>query len=226
MRGRRGRPPKAQLVQEPTTGPVRGLRPRRSLKPKVKGSSDEDYVTPKRGTHHHSTRGRRKARSATSRGRGRGRGTARGRGRRSTASGVVYDDHESDEDDEDAVSLRSEEDEYIEEPLTDEEEEEEEEEAINDESDYLEELDELDEDDASYCTESSHGSNTGTDASSDSRITDKCAAMSAKINFNARSFVDQNTQNGSWCFPMLAKAAGLALSFSAVVLYCDENKIA
>ncbi|XP_073800557.1 nucleosome-remodeling factor subunit BPTF isoform X13 [Danio rerio] len=160
MRGRRGRPPKAQLVQEPSTGPVRGLRPRRSLKPKVKGGSDEDYVTPKRGTHHHSTRGRRKARSTASRGRGRGRGTARGRGRRSTASGVVYDDHESDEDDEDAVSLRSEEDEYIEEPLTDEEEEEEEEEAINDESDYLEELDELDEDDASYCTESSHGSNT------------------------------------------------------------------
>ncbi|XP_067237630.1 nucleosome-remodeling factor subunit BPTF isoform X8 [Chanodichthys erythropterus] len=160
MRGRRGRPPKAQLVQEPSTGPVRGLRPRRGLRAKVKVTCDDDYVTPKRGTHHHSTRGRRKARSAASRGRGRGRGTARGRGRRSTASGVVYDDHESDEDDEDAVSLRSEEEEFIEEPLTDEEEEEEdEEEAINDESDYLEELDELEEDDASYCTESSHGSN-------------------------------------------------------------------
>lgn len=163
MRGRRGRPPKAQLMQEPSTGPVRGLRPRRGLRAKVKVTSDDDYVTPKRGIHHHSTRGRRKARSAVSRGRGRGRGTARGRGRRNTASGVVYDDHESDEDDEDAVSLRSEEEEIIEEPLTDEEEEEEEEEeAINDESDYLEELDELEEDDASYCTESSHGSNAGT----------------------------------------------------------------
>ncbi|KAK2916000.1 hypothetical protein Q8A67_000374 [Cirrhinus molitorella] len=161
MRGRRGRPPKAQLMQEPTTGPVRGLRPRRGLRAKPKGTSDDDYVTPKRGTHHHSTRGRRKARSAGSRGRGRGRGTARGRGRRNTASGVVYDDHESDEDDEDAVSLRSDEEEYMEERLTDDEEEEEEEEEANDESDYLEELDDLEEDDASYCTESSHGSNAG-----------------------------------------------------------------
>ncbi|KTF79072.1 hypothetical protein cypCar_00039120 [Cyprinus carpio] len=159
MRGRRGRPPKAQLTQEPTAGPVRGLRPRRGLRAKTKGASDDDYVTPKRGTHHHSTRGRRKARSAASRGRGRGRGTARGRGRRSTASGVVYDDHESDdEEDEDAVSLKSDEEEFMEEPLTDEEEEEEEEEA-NGESDYLEELDDLEEDDASFCTESSHGSN-------------------------------------------------------------------
>ncbi|XP_016124896.1 nucleosome-remodeling factor subunit BPTF-like isoform X6 [Sinocyclocheilus grahami] len=159
MRGRRGRPPKAQLTQEPTAGSVRGLRPRRDLRAKPKGTSDEDYVTPKRGSHHPTTRGRRKARCAASRGRGRGRGTARGRGRRSAASGVVYDDHESDdEDDEDAVSLRSDEEECMEEPLTDEEEEEEEEEA-NDESDYLEELDYLEEDDASFCTESSHGSN-------------------------------------------------------------------
>uniref|UniRef100_A0A671P9U4 Nucleosome-remodeling factor subunit BPTF-like n=1 Tax=Sinocyclocheilus anshuiensis TaxID=1608454 RepID=A0A671P9U4_9TELE len=162
MRGRRGRPPKAQLTQEPTAGSVRGLRPRRDLRAKPKGTSDEDYVTPKRGSHHPTTRGRRKARSAASRGRGRGRGTARGRGRRSAASGVVYDDHESDdEEDEDAVSLRSDEEECMEEPLTDEEEEEEEEEA-NDESDYLEELDYLEEDDASFCTESSHGSNAGT----------------------------------------------------------------
>uniref|UniRef100_A0A672LXY1 Bromodomain PHD finger transcription factor n=1 Tax=Sinocyclocheilus grahami TaxID=75366 RepID=A0A672LXY1_SINGR len=161
MRGRRGRPPKAQLTQEPTAGSVRGLRPRRDLRAKPKGTSDEDYVTPKRGSHHPTTRGRRKARCAASRGRGRGRGTARGRGRRSAASGVVYDDHESDdEDDEDAVSLRSDEEECMEEPLTDEEEEEEEEEA-NDESDYLEELDYLEEDDASFCTESSHGSNAG-----------------------------------------------------------------
>uniref|UniRef100_A0A673K1Q0 Nucleosome-remodeling factor subunit BPTF-like n=1 Tax=Sinocyclocheilus rhinocerous TaxID=307959 RepID=A0A673K1Q0_9TELE len=62
-----------------------------------------------------------------------------------------------------AVSLRSDEEEYIEERLTDEgEEEEEEEEEANDETDYLEELDDLVEDDASYCTESSHGSNAGT----------------------------------------------------------------
>ncbi|XP_026064868.1 nucleosome-remodeling factor subunit BPTF-like isoform X8 [Carassius auratus] len=161
MRGRRGRPPKAQLTQEPTAGPVRGLRPRRGLRAKPKAICDEDYVTPKRGTHHHPTRGRRKVRSAASRGRGRGRGTARSRGRRSTASGVVYDDHESDDEDEDVVSLRSEEEEYTEEPLTDEEEEEEEEEEANDESDYLEELNDLEEDDASYCTESSHGSNAG-----------------------------------------------------------------
>ncbi|XP_065108949.1 nucleosome-remodeling factor subunit BPTF isoform X5 [Paramisgurnus dabryanus] len=156
MRGRRGRPPKTPLMQEPSSGPVRGLRPRRSLKPKVRGSSDEEFVSPKRGSHHHTTRGRRKARSAGTRGRGRGRGTGRGRGRRSATSGVVYDDHESDEDDDDAVSLRSELDEYIEEHLSDEEEDEEE--AINDESDYLEELEGEDEDDASYCTESSHGS--------------------------------------------------------------------
>ncbi len=165
MRGRRGRPPKAQLKHEPTAGPVRGLRPRRGLRAKPRGTSDEDYITPKRGSHHPATRGRRKVRSAVLRGRGRGRGTARGRGRRSAASGVVYDDHESDEDeDEDAVSLKSDEEEYTGEPLTDEEQEEEEEEdeeAI-DESDYLEELDELEEDDASLCTESSHGSNAGT----------------------------------------------------------------
>uniref|UniRef100_A0A673K8Z6 Nucleosome-remodeling factor subunit BPTF-like n=1 Tax=Sinocyclocheilus rhinocerous TaxID=307959 RepID=A0A673K8Z6_9TELE len=69
----------------------------------------------------------------------------------------------SDDEDEDAVSLRSDEEEYIEERLTDEgEEEEEEEEEANDETDYLEELDDLVEDDASYCTESSHGSNAGT----------------------------------------------------------------
>uniref|UniRef100_A0A673K4D2 Nucleosome-remodeling factor subunit BPTF-like n=1 Tax=Sinocyclocheilus rhinocerous TaxID=307959 RepID=A0A673K4D2_9TELE len=83
--------------------------------------------------------------------------------RQGAASGVVYDDHESDDEDEDAVSLRSDEEEYIEERLTDEgEEEEEEEEEANDETDYLEELDDLVEDDASYCTESSHGSNAGT----------------------------------------------------------------
>lgn len=150
-------------MQEPSSGPVRGLRPRRSLKPKHRGTSDDDFVSPKRGTHHHSSRGRRKARTAGSRGRGRGRGSGRGRGRRIASSGVVYDDHESDEDDEDAVSLRSEEDDFVEERLSDDDEEDDDEEeaAINDESDYLEELVEEDEDDASYCTESSHGSAAG-----------------------------------------------------------------
>lgn len=63
---------------------------------------------------------------------------------------VVYDDHESDEED-DAVSLRSEEDEFVEEEPQSEEDE-----ALKHESDCLED-DVLDEeaDDASYCTESS-----------------------------------------------------------------------
>ncbi|MCI4385155.1 hypothetical protein PGIGA_G00047100 [Pangasianodon gigas] len=155
MRGRRGRPPKTLLMQEPSPGPVRGLRPRKGLKGKGRGGSDDDFVTPKRGNPH-SSRGKRKAGSATSRGRGRGRGAGRGRGRRSAASAVVYDDHESEEE-EDGVSLASEEDDYMEEePLTEEEDE-----VIDNESDYLEELPEDDDDDASYCTESSHGSTPG-----------------------------------------------------------------
>ncbi|KAK3520498.1 hypothetical protein QTP70_024113 [Hemibagrus guttatus] len=156
MRGRRGRPPKTLLMQEPSPGPVRGLRPRKGLKGKGRGGSDDEFVTPKRGNPH-SSRGKRKAGSATSRGRGRGRGAGRGRGRRSSANAVVYDDHESEEE-EDAVSLASEEDDYMEEePLTEEEDE-----VIDNESDYLEELpEEEEEDDASYCTESSHGSTPG-----------------------------------------------------------------
>lgn len=86
---------------------------------------------------------------------------------------MVYDDHESDEDDEDAVSLRSEEDDFVEERLSDDEEEDEEE-AINDESDYLEELEEEDEDDASYCTESSHGSAAGTHAPHETPMRARC----------------------------------------------------
>ncbi|XP_030649335.1 nucleosome-remodeling factor subunit BPTF [Chanos chanos] len=159
MRGRRGRPPKTLLMQEPSSAPVRGLRPRRGLRAKGRGTTDVDFVTPKRGNYH-SSRGRRKVGSSTSRGRGRGRGSGRGRGRRSATSLVVYDDHESEEDEEDAESLRSEEEEYIEERVTDEEEEE----ALDDESDYLEEIAEEDDDDASYCTESSfrsHGSTPG-----------------------------------------------------------------
>uniref|UniRef100_A0A6Q2WS45 Bromodomain PHD finger transcription factor n=1 Tax=Esox lucius TaxID=8010 RepID=A0A6Q2WS45_ESOLU len=150
MRGRRGRPPKTLLMQEPSSGSERGLRPRRGLRAKGRGSAEVDSESPKRGNNP-STRGKRKVGSTVSRGRGRGRGGGggRGRGRRSIARSVVYDDHESDEDD-DAVSLRSEEDELIEEePITDEEEE-----ALNEESDPLEEILE-DDDDASYCTESS-----------------------------------------------------------------------
>ncbi|KAJ8399676.1 hypothetical protein AAFF_G00407810 [Aldrovandia affinis] len=154
MRGRRGRPPKQALMQEASPGPVRGLRPRRGLRGKGRGTADVENVTPRRGNYH-SSRGRRKMGSTTtSRGRGRGRvaGSGGGRGRRA-ASKVVYDDHESDED-EDAVSLRSEEDEFLhEEPVTDEEEE-----AVDDESDYLEEI--PDDDDASYCTESSFRSHS------------------------------------------------------------------
>lgn len=160
MRGRRGRPPKTQLMQEPSSGPVRGLRPRRGLRAKGRGTDEVDFEIPKRGNYH-SSRGRRRVGSTTvSRGRGRGRGggrgRGRGRGRRSATSLIVYDDHESD--DEDAESLRSDEEEYVEEePVTDEEEQ-----AVDDESDYLEEIPEEEDDDASYCTESSsHGSAQG-----------------------------------------------------------------
>nr|XP_029481519.1 nucleosome-remodeling factor subunit BPTF-like isoform X7 [Oncorhynchus nerka] len=160
MRGKRGRPPKTLRMQEPSSEPERGLRPRRELRAKGRGSAEVDFESPKRGNNS-SSRGRRKVGSSRGRGRGRGGGGGRGtRGRRSIARSVVYDDHESDEDD-DAVSLRSEEDELIEEEtITDEEEE-----ALNEESDPLEEI--LEEDDASYCTESSfrsqstHGSTPG-----------------------------------------------------------------
>ncbi|KAI1896742.1 hypothetical protein AGOR_G00097940 [Albula goreensis] len=153
MRGRRGRPPKQALMQEPSPGPVRGLRPRRGIRGKGRGTADVEIVTPRRGNYH-SSRGRRKVGSTTtSRGRGRGRvaGSGGGRGRRA-ASKVVYDDHESDED-EDAVSLRSEDEFLHEDPISDEEEE-----ALDDESDYLEEI--PDDDDASYCTESSFRSHS------------------------------------------------------------------
>nr|XP_046188057.1 nucleosome-remodeling factor subunit BPTF-like isoform X3 [Oncorhynchus gorbuscha] len=159
MRGKRGRPPKTLRMQEPSSEPERGLRPRRELRAKGRGSAEVDFDSPKRGNNS-SSRGRRKVGSSRGRGRGRGGGGRGTRGRRSIARSVVYDDHESDEDD-DAVSLRSEEDELIEEEtITDEEEE-----ALNEESDPLEEI--LEEDDASYCTESSfrsqstHGSTPG-----------------------------------------------------------------
>ncbi|XP_036794494.1 nucleosome-remodeling factor subunit BPTF isoform X6 [Oncorhynchus mykiss] len=161
MRGKRGRPPKTLQMQEPSSEPERGLRPRRELRAKGRGSAEVDFESPKRGNNS-SSRGRRKVGSSRGRGRGRGCGGRGTRGRRSIARSVVYDDHESDEDD-DAVSLRSEEDELIEEEtITDEEEE-----ALNEESDPLEEILEEDDDDASYCTESSfrsqstHGSTPG-----------------------------------------------------------------
>eukprot|EP00063_Salmo_salar_P084183 XP_014059018.1 PREDICTED: nucleosome-remodeling factor subunit BPTF-like [Salmo salar] len=161
MRGKRGRPPKTLRMQEPSSEPERGLRPRRELRAKGRGSAEVDFESPKRGNNS-SSRGRRKVGSSRGRGRGRGGGGRGTRGRRSIARSVVYDDHESDEDD-DAVSLRSEEDELIEEEtITDEEEE-----ALNVESDPLEEILEEDDDDASYCTESSflsqstHGSTPG-----------------------------------------------------------------
>ncbi|XP_029621597.1 nucleosome-remodeling factor subunit BPTF isoform X7 [Salmo trutta] len=161
MRGKRGRPPKTLRMQEPSSEPERGLRPRRELRAKGRGSAEVDFESPKRGNNS-SSRGRRKVGSSRGRGRGRGGGGRGTRGRRSIARSVVYDDHESDEDD-DAVSLRSEEDELIEEEtITDEEEE-----ALNEESDPLEEILEEDDDDASYCTESSfrsqstHGSTPG-----------------------------------------------------------------
>ncbi|MGH0138330.1 UNVERIFIED_CONTAM: hypothetical protein FKN15_036066 [Acipenser sinensis] len=102
-------------------------------------------------------RGRRKLGSSTaSGGRGRGRVGASGAGRGRRTSKVVYDDHESDEDEEDAVSLRSEEDEPVEEePLSEEEEA-----ATDDESDYLEEIGEDEDDDGSFCTESSFRSHS------------------------------------------------------------------
>lgn len=162
MRGRRGRPPKAQLMQEPSPAPARGLRPRRGLRAKGRGSDEVDFESPKRGNYHSPRGSKRKVGSTTAsrggrgRGRGGGRGRGRGRARRSPASLIVYDDHESE--DEDAESLRSDEEDFVEEEhLSDEEEE-----AAEEESDCLEEIPEEEDDDASYCTEgSSHGSAQG-----------------------------------------------------------------
>lgn len=154
MRGRRGRPPKPlPATEEPSPVPARGLRPRRNLKPRARDSGDEDIESPKRETPK-STRGKRRGGpGSTSRGRGRGRGGGGrgGRGGRRTpvSKTIVYDDHES-EDEDDAVSLRSEEDEFVEEEPVSEEDE-----ALKEDSDCLgDALDEGD-DDASHCTESS-----------------------------------------------------------------------
>ncbi|XP_054615497.1 nucleosome-remodeling factor subunit BPTF isoform X2 [Dunckerocampus dactyliophorus] len=158
MRGKRGRPPKPLPTEEPSpaTATARGLRPRRNIKPRVRDSGDEDVESPVREAVKPSRK--RKGGSAIStRGRGRGRG---GRGRRGGRGGrrapvyknVVYDDHESDEED-DAVSLRSEEEELVEEDPQSEEDE-----ALKADSDCLDDVlddEEEVEDDASDCTESS-----------------------------------------------------------------------
>ncbi|XP_051905887.1 nucleosome-remodeling factor subunit BPTF isoform X1 [Hippocampus zosterae] len=162
MRGKRGRPPKPLATEEHSPAPAttRGLRPRRNIKPRFRDSGEEDAESPVRGVAK-PTRKKKAASVISTRGRGRGRG---GRGRRGARGGrrtpvsktVVYDDHESDEDD-DAVSLRSEEEEPVEDPQSDEDE------ALKEDSDCLDDvLDEQQrqeeeevEDDASYCTESS-----------------------------------------------------------------------
>uniref|UniRef100_A0A1A8UXB7 Bromodomain PHD finger transcription factor n=1 Tax=Nothobranchius furzeri TaxID=105023 RepID=A0A1A8UXB7_NOTFU len=155
MRGKRGRPPKPLQNEEPSPATTRGLRPRRNLKPRFKDSGDEEAESPSRET----TKSTRKKKATSTRGRGRGRGGGGGsrggrggRGKRAAVpKTVVYDDHESDEDEEDAVSLRSEEDEFVEEEPQSEEDE-----ALKEDSDCLEDdgLEE-EEDVASYCTESS-----------------------------------------------------------------------
>ncbi|XP_037544827.1 nucleosome-remodeling factor subunit BPTF [Nematolebias whitei] len=157
MRGKRGRPPKPLHTEEPSPATTRGLRPRRNIKPKFKDSGDEDAESPSR----EATKSVRKKKAPSTRGRGRGRGGGGGgRGARGGRGGrrkavpktktVVYDDHESEED-EDAVSLRSEEDEFVEEEPQSEEDE-----GLKEDSDCLEDdgLEE-EEDGASFCTESS-----------------------------------------------------------------------
>lgn len=155
MRGKRGRPPKPLQAEEPSPSSARGLRPRRNLKPRLRDSGDEDIESPTRESPKPS-RKRRKTSTASKRGRGRGRGggTRRGRGdrggrRASASNAIVYDDHESEDD---AVSLRSEEDEYVEEdPQSDEED------VLKEDSECMEDdgLGDDEEDDGSFCTESS-----------------------------------------------------------------------
>nr|XP_057905963.1 nucleosome-remodeling factor subunit BPTF isoform X2 [Doryrhamphus excisus] len=158
MRGKRGRPPKPLPAEEPSpaAATVRGLRPRRNIKPRARDSGDEDVESPVREAATPS-RKRKRGSALSTRGRGRGRG---GRGRRGGRGGrrapvyktVVYDDHESDEE-EDAVSLRSEEEEPVEEDPQSEEDE-----ALKADSDCLDDVlddEEEVEEDASDCTESS-----------------------------------------------------------------------
>uniref|UniRef100_A0A4W4EI56 Bromodomain PHD finger transcription factor n=1 Tax=Electrophorus electricus TaxID=8005 RepID=A0A4W4EI56_ELEEL len=141
--------------------PVNRVRRFAGLTP-VRGGGEEKKKK-KRGSAftHRSPRGRRRAgASSLPRGRGRGRGSrGGGRGRRARRPvKIVYDDHESD--DQDAASLRSEDDLSRDPPPSDNEDDEddgdydeEEEEPTDPGSDYVEEI--PDEDDGSYCTESS-----------------------------------------------------------------------
>lgn len=78
---------------------------------------------------------------------------------------MVYDDNSDEE--EDNISLRSEEDELLHENPSDYEEE-----AVDNESDFLEEL--PDEDDASYCTDSSFRSHDSTHGSTPGTFACKC----------------------------------------------------
>uniref|UniRef100_A0A4W5MX63 Bromodomain PHD finger transcription factor n=1 Tax=Hucho hucho TaxID=62062 RepID=A0A4W5MX63_9TELE len=173
MRGRRGRPPKqAAEMQEVSPGPVRGSRGRGSRargrgRGRGRGRAsvvDTGDTEMNRREKYHSSRGRGKVGAATtSRGRGRGRGARGGRGSRGRRPlcKVVYDDNSDEE--EDNISLRSEEDELLHEnPSSDYEEE-----AVDNESDFLEEL--PDEDDASYCTDSSFRSHDSTHGSTPGR---------------------------------------------------------
>lgn len=158
MRGKRGRPPKPLQAEEPSPATARGLRPRRNLKPRLRDSAEEDVESPTRESPK-PLRKKKRGSTASTRGRGRGRGGS-GRGGRGDRGGrrtpvskaVIYDDHESEEDD-DVVSLRSEEEECVEEDPHSEEDD-----VLKEDSDCLEDdvLDEEEEvDDASYCTESS-----------------------------------------------------------------------
>ncbi|XP_077589921.1 nucleosome-remodeling factor subunit BPTF [Stigmatopora nigra] len=158
MRGKRGRPPKPLATEEHSPAPAttRGLRPRRNIKPRFRDSGDEEVESPARKAPKPARK--KKAGSVIStRGRGRGKGGRGGRGGRGGKrtpgnKNIVYDDHESEEDD-DAVSLRSEEEEVVEEDPRSEEDE-----GLKNDSDCLDDvLDEEEEveEDASYCTESS-----------------------------------------------------------------------
>ncbi|KAK7939045.1 hypothetical protein WMY93_002371 [Mugilogobius chulae] len=163
MRGRgRGRPSKPLPSEEPSPAPTRGLRPRRNIKPRARDSGDEDLESPTRDSPKPVKAKKKRGSSASARGKARSRGGGAARGGRGTRGGrrgkttktVVYDDHESEEED-DAVSLRSDEEEFVEEEPQSEEEE-----GLKADSDCLEDeepLDELEEeeDDGSFCTESS-----------------------------------------------------------------------
>ncbi|XP_069807678.1 nucleosome-remodeling factor subunit BPTF isoform X3 [Dendropsophus ebraccatus] len=141
MRGRRGRPPKTPTLPpaDPSPGPTAGLRSRlRGVSSRGRWALHGDTIgsSPPRGR-------RRKAGPG---GRGR-RGRGGGRGGR-TPSKVVYDDHESDDNEDEPDERRGDDD--VEEP------------EDMDDDDYRHDMDEEidDDDDASYCTDSSFRSHS------------------------------------------------------------------